>query len=286
MIIIDNTAAEGLLNAIIMWFGSSASLPDGWELYTPAQDSYVQGCGVGNIREVPIGSNEHGHKNQDTGFEENHPHTASVGSQSGASATVSTGFSGGGSSIANDHTQTSASATVTPAGRHRHGVLDTALADHRPPSRQLHWLRWASGNIIPLGAITAWNLPAANIPAGWAICNGASGTVNLTAQFVYGCVDNAQVGTAVGAETHFHTNSNTLPAGRHLHPVSGKLSGVSSTSNQGFPSGVYSVAGGGHEHDFSSSTNEEPDHDHTVVNTLTAANAPTHVLLYYIQRIT
>ena len=42
------------------------------------------------------------------------------------------------------------------------------------------------GGYIPIGGIIMWSGSIANIPTGWALCNGSNGTPNLTNKFVYG----------------------------------------------------------------------------------------------------
>jgi|GEM_PF-2732752 len=40
--------------------------------------------------------------------------------------------------------------------------------------------------LVPKGVINMWSGDVANIPAGWALCNGANGTPNLSGMFIVG----------------------------------------------------------------------------------------------------
>ena len=89
---------------------------------------------------------------------------------------------------------------------------------------------------VPLGGIILWSGLIANIPIGWALCNGNFGTPNLTNRFVIGAdfdntVDDANTSTTSiitgtvtktgGTSTHTHTiqgtalSTNQLPSHQH-----------------------------------------------------------------------
>jgi microcystin-dependent protein len=80
--------------------------------------------------------------------------------------------------------------------------------------------------VLPKGVIVAWT--GAVAPAGWAICNGANGTPNLSGKFILGSgagpgLTNRTIGNSGGAETvtltegqmpqHNHAYSDNAPAG-------------------------------------------------------------------------
>ncbi len=76
--------------------------------------------------------------------------------------------------------------------------------------RAIDWMdsAWES---LPLGAILPW-LPesGAEIPPGWAICNGYNGTPDLRGLFLRGVGDGAQAGL-------YYAASTMGPAGLHAH---------------------------------------------------------------------
>ena len=63
------------------------------------------------------------------------------------------------------------------------------------------------GGITPKGGIILWSGTVANIPAGWALCNGQNGTPNLQDRFVVGAGNTYAVNGTGGATTHVHGTS-------------------------------------------------------------------------------
>ena len=63
------------------------------------------------------------------------------------------------------------------------------------------------GGITPKGGIILWSGTVANIPAGWALCNGQNGTPNLQDRFVVGAGSDYAVNVTGGATTHVHGTS-------------------------------------------------------------------------------
>ena len=58
------------------------------------------------------------------------------------------------------------------------------------------------GDIMPTGIIVMWHGLIANIPEGWAICDGNNGTPDLRAKFVRGAPAGQEVGGEGGEDTH------------------------------------------------------------------------------------
>ena len=54
---------------------------------------------------------------------------------------------------------------------------------------------------VPAGLIAAWSGAASAVPAGWALCDGASGTPDLRGRFLVGAGGDYAVGDAGGAAT-------------------------------------------------------------------------------------
>jgi microcystin-dependent protein len=55
--------------------------------------------------------------------------------------------------------------------------------------------------LVPLGGIIMWSGTIANIPTGWALCNGANGTPNLTSKFIVGAGSDSGTGVTFNATT-------------------------------------------------------------------------------------
>jgi hypothetical protein len=86
--------------------------------------------------------------------------------------------------------------------------------------------------VVPTGTIVMWSGALANIPTGWALCDGTNGTPNLVSRFILGAGDptNPSTPNAVtpnntgGATSHVHSASGQVTvevAGAHHHKVNG-----------------------------------------------------------------
>lgn len=78
------------------------------------------------------------------------------------------------------------------------------------------------GPIMPAGAIILWNGSPANVPAGWALCDGTNNTPNLESRFVVGAGTTEIPGTSGDATAHVHNISinqtyDTTTSGVHSH---------------------------------------------------------------------
>jgi len=163
--------------------------------------------------------------------------------------------------------------------------------------------------ILPAGVITMWSGSILSIPAGWALCDGTSGTPDLRNKFIVGAGDDYSVAdnggvsstTLTTAELPDHTHTGTTnTSGAHSHFVAngdtvnattsalsasntiGKngsqaatsfnylLGGTSTTANQGL-------------------TDEEAAHSHTFTTASTGdgdafENRPPYYALAYIMK--
>lgn len=82
----------------------------------------------------------------------------------------------------------------------------------------------------PTGIIAIWSGSAATIPAGWLLCDGTNGTLNLRDKFIIGAGSTYAVGDTGGVDTvtltqaqtplHRHSiSATTSPNGLHNHTV-------------------------------------------------------------------
>ena len=77
--------------------------------------------------------------------------------------------------------------------------------------------QWMADDCMPVGVIVMWSGSLASIPNGWVLCNGTSGTPDLTDRFIYGVGSGEDPGASGGTNTHSHsidppginTNPNT-----------------------------------------------------------------------------
>lgn len=92
--------------------------------------------------------------------------------------------------------------------------------------------------LVPAGAILMWAGLLADVPRGWALCNGTNGTPDLRDKFILGWTDAVEPGDTGGSAQHQHGP--------------GTLANVAVTA--GSPAGTIS-AGADHTHSFTSSSN-------------------------------
>jgi microcystin-dependent protein len=84
------------------------------------------------------------------------------------------------------------------------------------------------GNPMPVGTILMWHGDTANVPGGWALCDGQNGTPDLRDRFIVGAGANYPVSNTGGANTialdesqipaHAH-NGRTTADGKHRHII-------------------------------------------------------------------
>lgn len=74
---------------------------------------------------------------------------------------------------------------------------------------------------VPIGIITAWSGAIVDIPDGWVLCDGNSGTPDLRNRFVVGAGDTYAVDASGGAVNHNHVftsdgHSHDLQSGENI----------------------------------------------------------------------
>lgn len=153
------------------------------------------------------------------------------------------------------------------------------------------------GFLVPQGGIILWSGSVANIPDGWAICDGANGTPDLRNRFVVGAGDDYAVAATGGADNvtlttaqipgHTHTVSGTAAsAGSHSHG----LSQLRSNTNNLLQQGLFDRAAGGGVTGYT--TDAAGAHTHSVTGTAASTggggsheNRPPYYALAYIMKL-
>lgn len=135
--------------------------------------------------------------------------------------------------------------------------LDADLLDGQTASR-----------LAPAGIIVMWSGSVANVPAGWALCNGANGTPDLRNRFIIGAGDDYAPGDTGGATEHQHS-IEVQPAATGL-----AINTTTATVN----------ADGDPPNALTSATLTDPTHVHTATSGL-ASSLPPYFALAFIMKL-
>ncbi len=108
------------------------------------------------------------------------------------------------------------------------------------------WVKNLINTIEPIGTIKSWAGAIGSIPSGWALCNGANGTLNLTDRFIVGFGggsygQNGTAGSTPGSGSTPVSGSTSL-AGLHAH---GSVTAPHTLSVDQLPSHTHGPAAGG-----------------------------------------
>jgi hypothetical protein len=113
--------------------------------------------------------------------------------------------------------------------------------------------------LVPSGLIAMWSGSASAIPAGWLLCNGASGTPNLEGMFVLGAGGAYGVGATGGAASASPTTSS---AGSHNHGGQDLIAGPFGMTGSSDVQGTHSH--GGATAGATLSVADLPAHNHNI----------------------
>jgi len=163
------------------------------------------------------------------------------------------------------------------SGDHSRGkVLSTPNADTDLVNKSYVDTQIAA--VIPSGLIAIWTGTIANIPTGWALCDGTNGTPDLTDKFVISVVDSeTDPGTTGGAASHDHAISgNTANTDvSHTHTITSNTGNVDlehthTNSNTG-------SSDANHNHgQISGNSDGESSHTHSISLTSGAGSSHSH----------
>ncbi|MFH1415201.1 MAG: hypothetical protein ABIH89_03845 [Elusimicrobiota bacterium] len=174
--------------------------------------------------------------------------------------------------------------------------------------------------MVPKGAIIMWSGNPGDLPDGWALCDGASGTPDLRGRFIVGYNssdgDYSSVGNAGGEKAHTlitaempghthpftsgtesntHSHSGTTSSnGSHTHSYTTKAAyysagGTTGSTYWGNESSADTSSAGSHSHTFATGT-ESTSHTHSGTTNSTGGgtsheNRPPYYTLAFIMRL-
>lgn len=148
---------------------------------------------------------------------------------------------------------------------------------------------------IPSGVVVSWYGDKANVPSGWAICDGTNGTPDLRDRFIVGAGNSYSLKdtggsdkvSLTGDEVSSHDHKITCSsAGGHSHLVSRNVDlhstdpgggGVDTVSNYDGSNTYTTSTAGEHTHEITISSNASGNLPHE--------NRPPYYALYFIMKL-
>lgn len=110
------------------------------------------------------------------------------------------------------------------------------------------WQAVAPG--IPTGLISMWSGAIASIPSGWALCDGTSGTPDLTSRFIMSVPDSStNPGVTGGSSTHNH-GAGSYASPSHTHTGSSGSASDRRWVDDNSGGSDHWVSGENHNHSF------------------------------------
>ena len=136
-------------------------------------------------------------------------------------------------------------------------------------------------NGVPIGGIIMWSGTIANIPQGYALCNGSNGTPDLRDKFVIGAGSTYSPAATGGSTTVTLVEAN-LPA--HVHALSGTTASSGSHTHtatdsghsHGVPAGGFSITSVSYEGNSESGNNLASQVTGTASANITVSTAASH----------
>jgi len=205
-------------NVILPFDGNHADIPSGYTRETtfdsriPRHSNTGTGATGGATTHTHSTSAAHQHTLN------NHTHSVSFGYYSEA---LNTGGSSTSIKGYHNHTTTT-SGNPTATTYSSNDSFTTGSGDSLPPYYKVIYIKSTGYSVIPNNAIVY----AQSAKNGLTLCNGSSGTPNLTSKFLMGASTGANAGSTGGSSTHTHTINHT-----HVSGASHQHSGTSGDYN-------------------------------------------------------
>lgn len=224
----SNGTPIGIPNNALAYYNSSA--PTGWSQYTTGNSRLLKGASTNGDGGGTGGTgNSHTHTLNSHSHSQTPPAHSHSYSTSAVTMTTVTGIGANGINIvaSTQHThQSSSSDTQTNSSGTSGGNTDTsASADMTPPWYKLLLIQNTGSAVLPTSIICLWTGTLASIPLKWHLCDGTSGTPNLSqGKYIMDSDTIGNIGTTGGASSHTHGSSSghshANGAGSHSHTAS------------------------------------------------------------------
>lgn len=235
---------------ILIWTGTNASIPAGWERVTDLDGKYPKAWGASVAPNVTGGADTHTHAGGHTHTLTSHTHafvldTYTSGNTYGLAGSSSSEGSGAHSHASNT-SQGSSGGSLQSNG-------SWASVNQEPPYHTVIFIKPISAVAPILSGICSY-FNGSLVPGGWFYCDGNNGTPNLVNKYIKGASANADAGGTGGTVNHQHTVTHNHTANTHNHyGLSGGMAGNYVVLNAG---SIYSLTPKAHIHEitFANST--------------------------------
>jgi len=285
---------------IAIWSGTLANIPANWVLCDGNNSTpnlvakFIKGAATGSEAGSTGGSDTHTHASMTAAGSHTHglgarthTHTVAAGGShihtSSSQSAQNNGAITTMSSTTGSHQHTtdvgtsSHTHTSADSGTHTHAI---STDDGRPPYYEVAYIMSNGSGLVATGIIIIWTGLLADIPAGWALCNGTD-SPDLRAKFVRGVNTNAtDPGTTGGAATHNHTETAAAHThgasnsqGAHIHSFSAYTWTHSHNVNRMVAGPLTSFV---KQNDSGAGNHTHADSDSTGAHTHTLASAGSH----------
>lgn len=214
---------------ILIWGGTNATIPTGWERETTLDGKYPKAWGDSVAPNETGGSNTHTHTGGHTHTLSAHTHTCSYG------ASDSHSFDDNSGSAADAHTHSNSNISTTAGGELQSNGTWLSV-NQEPPYHTVIFIKpSAAASAVSSGIISHYN--GSSAPIGWNFCNGSNLTPDLRNKYLKGAATGGDSGTTGGGTTHVHTVTHGHTASPHTH--SGTTGAYSGAGKGGGGSGNY-----------------------------------------------
>lgn len=259
-------------------------LPTNWSLPAAAQNRFLKGAAATGNGGGTGGTTDASHSHTAAAHTHtvgDHTHGANTTGNS-AAASISDITTPGATTLQHNH-QTSYAAPAAGTSSSVASAATGTVANAEPPWTKIAIAQNDTGGAdAPIGIIALWTGLLASIPAGWVLCNGASGTPDLRGRYIKGVAALGELGNTGGALTHDHTD----PAGHthtvdHTHQVSLASGGAYGNTGSGAQTTFADYA---HVHDPVASGAASDTGSGSGAQTVDAANQePPYTTVAYLQ---
>ena len=249
-------------NAIALWAGTNANIPDGWSRVTDLDGKFAKGTAdatdPGTVGGSATGTHNHTSSSNHGHTVGAHTHPFTVGAASGS---VATGGTSSGA-LSRTHTHVGGNTGAVSGGGLSSVSITYSTETLLPPYYELIYIKSDGSTGLPDDAIILWD--DSTLPSGFAFCDGNNGTPDLRDKFIRGAAPAGNAGGTGGASTHTHDMPHTHSETAHGHSSASSGGSTGPYTDYETASGTADSVPGNHSHTvtFGTSTmgwSGEPD---------------------------